>query len=81
MCYLMASLFNHNCAPNAKHSFKGNRIIVTAAKDIKKDEQVFVKYIDSDVNVMTTTCRRKYLKEAFGFDCRCELCSFSNMKI
>lgn len=70
VCYLFASLFNHDCSPNADCSFIGKQVIVTSTRKIMKNEQVFIAYYSN----ADTDKRRKYLKDSFGFICRCDLC-------
>lgn len=52
--------------------FDGDELFVKAVRPIKKDEQVFISYID------TTTpyeVRRRELKERYFFDCQCPKCA------
>ena len=52
--------------------FDGEEIFVKAIRPIKKDEQIFISYID------TTTpreVRRKELSERYFFDCQCSKCA------
>lgn len=52
--------------------FDGDELFVKAVRPIKKDEQVFISYID------TTTpyeVRRQELKERYFFDCQCSKCA------
>lgn len=67
-----ASLINHSCDYNATVGFDGEEIFVKAVRPIKKNEQIFVSYID------TTTpneVRRKELIERYFFDCQCPKCA------
>ncbi|KAJ5907500.1 Zinc finger MYND-type [Penicillium taxi] len=65
------ALCNHSCDYNATVGFDGKELYMKAIKPIKKDEQIFISYID------TTTpreVRRKELSERFFFDCQCAKC-------
>jgi SET and MYND domain-containing protein len=66
-----AALINHSCDYNATVGFDGEELYVKAIRPIKKDEQIFISYID------TTTpreVRRKELTERYFFDCQCTKC-------
>jgi SET and MYND domain-containing protein len=67
-----AALINHSCDYNATVGFDGEELYIKAIRPIKKDEQVFISYID------TTTpneVRRRELSERFFFDCQCTKCA------
>ncbi|KAI2787533.1 hypothetical protein POX_f07902 [Penicillium oxalicum] len=67
-----AALINHSCDYNATVGFDGEELFVKAIRPIKKDEQIFISYID------TTTpyaVRRKELSERYYFDCQCTKCA------
>ena len=61
-----AHLFNHSCKPNACFYVFGNRIIIKALQDIKKDDEITISYNGPD------TLIHKYpIKDIFNFDCNC----------
>lgn len=67
-----AALINHSCDYNATVGFDGEELYIKAVRPIKKDEQIFISYID------TTTpneVRRKELSERYFFDCQCTKCA------
>ncbi|KAJ5105569.1 hypothetical protein NUU61_002916 [Penicillium alfredii] len=67
-----AALINHSCNFNSTVGFDGEELFVKAVRPIKKDEQIFISYID------TTTpheIRRTELSERYFFDCRCTRCA------
>lgn len=66
------ALINHSCDYNATVGFDGEEAFVKAIRPIKKDEQIFISYIDT-----TTPCdvRRKELSERYFFDCACPKCT------
>ncbi|KAF2431082.1 hypothetical protein EJ08DRAFT_553306, partial [Tothia fuscella] len=66
------SMLNHDCSPNMKwsHIDNGSRIIVIAARDIKKGEELFIDY--GDVQDKARPERRRILDQ--WFDCECPKC-------
>ncbi|KAF7716221.1 Uncharacterized protein PECH_005112 [Penicillium ucsense] len=67
-----AALINHSCDYNATVGFDGEELYVKAIRPIKKDEQIFISYID------TTTpyaVRHKELSERYFFNCQCTKCA------
>lgn len=71
--YPTISLINHSCLPNAHNSWNSDTKCETIHSicDIKSGEEITISYdrggpFDS---------RRAHLKDAFGFDCACSLCS------
>jgi len=66
-----AALINHSCEYNSTVGFDGEELFVKAIRPIKKNEQIFISYID------TTTpkeIRCKELSERYFFDCKCVKC-------
>ncbi|KAK8063277.1 hypothetical protein PG996_007929 [Apiospora saccharicola] len=66
-----ASMINHACDANAIHSFMGDLIIIRAAKDIRKGEEITIVY-----NYQAGTDPRKLqetLKLNYAFRCRPDL--------
>ncbi|KAJ5112417.1 Zinc finger MYND-type [Penicillium argentinense] len=66
-----AALINHSCDFNSTVGFDGEELFVKAIRPIKKNEQIFISYID------TTTpkeVRCKELSERYFFDCKCPKC-------
>lgn len=61
-----AHLFNHNCKPNACFYVFGNRIIIKALQDIKKNEEITISYNGQD-----TLIHKHSIKNIFNFDCNC----------
>ena len=80
--YLNSTLINHSCAPNAiaarlqpDNDFKEE---VRAIKDISKGEEITVCKLQNDVILYSgfnRQKRREKIKEDFGFDCLCCVCS------
>lgn len=67
-----ASYFNHSCNPNITKYRKGNSMLFTVNRDIKKDEQICIDY--SGVLDLLTVKRRAFLADSWFFDCACERC-------
>lgn len=68
---------NHSCIPNAHHHWNQNTYCETiyAVKDIEKDEEILISYINTFVDRAT---RLKKLKYYFNFDCLCDTCRISD---
>lgn len=67
------SFLNHACAPNVTCLTYDNVAICKAIAPIQKGEQLFIDYIQADMETRTTE-RRAELKDVFGFTCQCEMC-------
>ena len=65
------SLANHSCTPNAGIMFDGRSVTLRALNPIKKDEQIFISYIDSTSRKET---RQAELQEHYFFTCNCSKC-------
>ena len=73
--YLVSSTLNHDCLPNVKISFNqssdGGKIQLVAARDIKKNEELTIKY----VNVKQAERERNIqLHCLYAFKCDCTIC-------
>nr|POF15350.1 set domain-containing protein 5 [Quercus suber] len=66
------SRINHSCAANCHYNWNPHREIGTihAMRDIPAGEELTICYVERGKSKI----RQKELKEAFGFDCGCELC-------
>ncbi|KAL2031447.1 hypothetical protein VTO58DRAFT_106798 [Aureobasidium pullulans] len=70
--FLRAALANHNCLFNTKRSFIGDLIIFRATKDIPKDAEITIAYLDpggADNDLLQDT-----LFKNLGFRCGCLVC-------
>jgi len=45
--YLRASFLNHSCVNNCNRLVLGQHVLIFATKDIQKDEELLVSYVDS----------------------------------
>lgn len=66
-----AALMNHSCDFNAVVGFEGDKLFVKPVRPIKKDEQIFISYIDA---TNPREIRRKELSDRYFFDCNCPKC-------
>lgn len=74
--YNIRSYLNHACTPNVVCLTYGNVLVVKAVKPIKKGEQLFINYMETDMNIQKTM-RRNQLEVVYGFSCGCDLCLLS----
>ncbi|KAF1837749.1 SET domain-containing protein [Decorospora gaudefroyi] len=77
--YPTICLINHCCVPNAHHSWnsKTNSETVHALRYIQAGEEIMIAY-DYD---KASAPRRANLKNSFGFDCSCRLCSLPRSEL
>jgi hypothetical protein len=70
--YPTICLINHSCLPNAHNSWNSDTDYETihAIRFIKEGEKITISYDKGG----SSSSRRAYLKNAFGFDCNCSLC-------
>ncbi|KAF3001291.1 hypothetical protein E8E13_004580 [Curvularia kusanoi] len=67
----MLGHFNHSCDPNAYIIMDGAEVHVRSLKPIKKDEEIFISYIDTT----NPYYRRQHeLKQRWFFTCKCTKC-------
>ncbi|KAI0483209.1 hypothetical protein GGR56DRAFT_670995 [Xylariaceae sp. FL0804] len=65
------AMVNHSCLPNAFVQFVGRRAVLHAYREIKKDEEVEISYIDCNLH---RSHRREALETRYRFTCRCPRC-------
>ncbi|RDL41599.1 uncharacterized protein BP5553_01578 [Venustampulla echinocandica] len=72
--FLNACRINHACDNNAQKGWNENiqRHTVHAIRDIEKDTEIAIYYLDVVNNRKT---RQETLRKKFGFTCSCSLCS------
>ena len=67
----MLGHFNHSCDPNAYIIMDGAEVNVRSLRPIKKDEEIFISYIDTT----NPYYRRQHeLKQRWFFTCKCTKC-------
>ncbi|KAL2856568.1 SET and MYND domain protein [Aspergillus pseudoustus] len=68
-----AAIMNHDCNYNAIVGFDGPEMYVKAIRPIKKDDQIFISYVDATNRF---SVRNKELLQRFYFTCRCNKCLY-----
>ncbi|KAI9869147.1 MAG: hypothetical protein M1813_002971 [Trichoglossum hirsutum] len=70
--FLEISRINHACLPNSQNTWNSTREQETihAVRDIAKGEEITIMYAGGPFE-----SRQRDLKDAFGIDCTCHLCS------
>ncbi|KAI9052802.1 hypothetical protein LZ554_003075 [Drepanopeziza brunnea f. sp. 'monogermtubi'] len=72
MCFSPTlALANHSCKPNAFIVSNSRSISLRALRPIKKNEQIFISYIDPTEDLPS---RQSKLKERYFFTCKCDSC-------
>lgn len=66
-----SAAINHLCEPNAVVVFDGPKLSVRALKALKRDEEVFISYVDSSAPFGV---RQAELKDQYFFTCQCKKC-------
>ncbi|KAG8995510.1 hypothetical protein FRB90_000169 [Tulasnella sp. 427] len=69
--FLLPSLFNHSCDPNAAWVCIGDIMVVRATRDISKGSEVLISYRPGESSFIK---RQEKLKHYFG-KCTCGLCA------
>ncbi|KAL3255894.1 hypothetical protein ABHI18_007966 [Aspergillus niger] len=67
-----AAIFNHSCDHNAAVSFDGPNLHIKALRPIRKDEQIFITYIDV---TDPYPIRQTNLQSRYYFTCHCSKCT------
>jgi hypothetical protein len=73
--YPTICLINHSCLPNAHNSWNTAEQCETihAIRHIKSGDEITISYDRGE----PSASRRIFLRDKFGFDCNCEICSLS----
>lgn len=71
-----AARINHSCRQNSQNAWNRNldKLTIHAIRDIEEGEEITIAYIDG---FELSHTREANLKEAFGFECQCEVCAVS----
>lgn len=71
---------NHSCVPNAQGNLNtalpGGQFTIHALREIADGEEITISYLHDELEVRPA--RQKRLREGYGFDCACEICSADN---
>lgn len=76
--FFLASFFNHSCDPNISYevqdaSGEGAVITISTKRVVKAGDELCISYVANKGR--SEQQRRAILKEGYGFDCTCSLCS------
>ncbi|KAI0126164.1 hypothetical protein BJ170DRAFT_685405 [Xylariales sp. AK1849] len=66
-----ASLINHACIANDVRSFVGDLMVIRAAKDIKKGDEITLAYRNRGADEVAFHAG---LEQDYGFTCQCPIC-------
>lgn len=71
--YPTICLINHSCLPNSHNNWNGeaNHETIYAIRPIKAGEEITIPYDHGG----PSSARQAFLKNAFGFDCKCSTCT------
>lgn len=71
---------NHSCVPNAQGNLNtalpGGQFTIHALREIADGEEITISYLHNELEIRSA--RQKRLKEGYGFECACEICSSVN---
>ncbi|KAI5076312.1 hypothetical protein GOP47_0008377 [Adiantum capillus-veneris] len=70
--YLLPSLINHSCHRNASRLIVGGAMIIHAATDIRKGEEITITYVSTVAPLQRR--QKSSLSMKFGFTCKCKRC-------
>lgn len=70
--FLEISRINHSCRPNSFISYDGALGRIMAIRDIAKDEEIFISYVDR--NPPLSRQERQEKLELYGIKCHCQAC-------
>ncbi|KAG8944882.1 hypothetical protein FRC04_001415 [Tulasnella sp. 424] len=73
--FLLPSLLNHSCNPNAAWVCFGDVMVIRATRDIPKGSEVFISYRPGDASFIK---REKSLRHYFD-KCTCDLCTLDRV--
>lgn len=78
---IVAEYFNHSCYPNVGLSIKEGIVSGTVIRMIKKNEQLFVSYIDGNYKPIEgfSDDRQAMFMEYYNFQCTCEVCQLDRL--
>ncbi|KAJ8605982.1 hypothetical protein MRB53_041275 [Persea americana] len=70
--WLTSSFVNHDCIGNAARSFTGDVMVIRATKDLKKGDEILMRYKNSDDDIESF---QKSMLSSWKFTCSCALCT------
>ena len=69
----IGSCLNSSCSPNTIRVNRGHKVLVVAAQDIAKGEEITDNYC-IHYSELPVEERKEWLKETFQFECSCQAC-------
>jgi len=70
-CYPRAALLNHSCAPNCCLHYSGTVLRIRTIRAVDEGEELCHSFADL---AAPRQVRQAYLRNTYGFECRCEGC-------
>lgn len=78
--FLTVARLNHSCIPNAQGNLNtalpGSQFTIHALREIAEGEEITISYLHDELGIRSA--RQKRLKDGYGFECACEICSASD---
>lgn len=78
--FLTVARLNHSCVPNAQGNLNtalpGSQFTIHALREIADGEEITISYLHDELAIRSA--RQKRLKEGYGFECACEICSIED---
>jgi hypothetical protein len=73
------SRFNHSCIMNCIREYAGDLLVLRAAVDIKKDEELTISYLPTQAVGIGKIKSNRFT--CWGFTCNCDRCKYSASNI
>ncbi|KKY37506.1 putative set domain-containing protein 5 [Diaporthe ampelina] len=77
--FLNVARLNHSCVPNAQGNLNtalpGRQFTIHALREIGDGEEITISYLHDELAIRSA--RQQRLKEGYGFECACEICSIT----
>ncbi|KAK7697335.1 hypothetical protein SLS64_013633 [Diaporthe eres] len=78
--FLTVARLNHSCVPNAQGNLNtalpGSQFTIHALRAIAVGEEITISYLHDELAMRSA--RQERLKEGYGFECACEICSIDD---
>lgn len=78
--FLTVARLNHSCVPNAQGNLNtalpGSQFTIHALRAIADGEEITISYLHDELAIRSA--RQKWLKDGYGFECACEICSIED---
>lgn len=77
--FLTVARLNHSCIPNSQGNLNtalpGSQFTIHALREIAEGEEITISYLHDELGIRSV--RQTVLKDGYGFECACEICSAS----